>query len=155
MQITSYFVTMIDPHTLPSIEDIELWRKAHGIKRSEIAALCDVSTSTYEKWCATSSNKEIPPYQQAFMQQHINPRTEALPDRISVDASWEEVQAWSVAFKKSDDPDLQTWMLNKLNEAAEIWASRQPSASVGEQAHRPSGVASAPENGSENDQRAG
>ena len=55
---------------------------------------------------------------QAEMQQRMSPRKEALPDRISISASWEEVQAWSKAFKQSPDADLQSWMLNELNKAA-------------------------------------
>lgn len=143
---------MIDPHKLPTIEEIEIWRKANGLTRADISALVNVSHSMYEKWCSPKSNRELPLHHAAAMQQHMSPRKEALPDRISVDASWQEVQAWSKAFKKSDDIDLQTWMLNRLNEAAEEWAavSKTIDASAGEQIHRPSGVTSAPasENGS-------
>ena len=94
----------------------------------------------YEKWCSPKSNRIIPLRHQAFMQQHMNPRKEALPDRISVAASWEEVQAWSKAFKDSDDADLQSWMLRELNEAAELWKRVNPDELI---SHRPRDISAA------------
>ena len=106
---------MINPHTLPKIEEIELWRKANGMTREQIASLLEVSHSMYEKWCSPKSNRVIPPYKQAEMKDHMSPPKRDIPDRISIGASWEEVQAWSKAFKQSPDADLQSWMLNELN----------------------------------------
>ena len=72
---------------------------------------------------------------QAEMQQRMAPRKEALPDRISIGASWEEVQSWSKAFKQSPDADLQSWMLNELNKAAHKWDAKKEFNS-----HRPASV---------------
>ena len=116
---------MINPHTLPKIEEIELWRKANGMTREQIASLLEVSHSMYEKWCSPKSNRVIPPYKQAEMKDHMSPPKRDLPDRISIGASWEEVQAWSKAFKQSPDADLQTWMLNELNKAAQKWQEKK------------------------------
>ena len=116
---------MISPHTLPKIGEIELWRKANSISRVTLAETLGVSLSMYTKWCSTKSSKDIPPHKQAEMQQIMSPRKEALPDRITIGASWEEIQAWSKAFKKSPYPDLQTWMLNELNKAAQKWQEKK------------------------------
>ena len=126
---------MINPHTLPKIEEIELWRKANGMTREQIASLLEVSHSMYEKWCSLKSNRVIPPYKQAEMKEHMSPPKEDLPDRISIGASWEEVQAWSKAFKQSPDDDLQSWMLNELNKAAHKWDAKKEFNS-----HRPASV---------------
>ena len=126
---------MISPHTLPKIGEIELWRKANSISRVTLAETLGVSLSMYTKWCSTKSSKDIPPHKQAEMQQIMSPRKEALPDRITIGASWEEIQAWSKAFKKSPYPDLQTWMLNELNKAAQKWQENKEFNS-----HRPESV---------------
>ena len=128
---------MISPHTLPKIDEIELWRKANSISRITLAETLGVSLSMYTKWCSTKSSKDIPPHMQAEMQQRMSPRKEALPDRISIGASWEEVQSWSKAFKQSPDADLQSWMLNELNKAAHKWDAEKEFNS-----HRPQSVAS-------------
>lgn len=127
---------MINPHTLPKIEEIELWRKANGMTRDEIAALLDVSHSMYEKWCSPKSNRVIPPYKQAEMKEHMSPPKNDLPDRISINATWDDVQAWSKAFKLSPDPDLQSWMIRELNKAAAAWCGKQEFNS-----HRPQTIA--------------
>ena len=112
---------MVNPDSLPNIDEIEYWRKANAIPRESLAESLGVSLSMYSKWAATASPKQIPLHKRAEAQAIMKPTPEPLPDRISVDASWQEVQAWSKAFKESDAPDLQSWMLQQLNNAAHAW----------------------------------
>ena len=60
---------MIDPSNLPSIDEIELWRKANSISRIALAETLEVSLSMYTKWCSTKSSKDIPPHHQGVVQQ--------------------------------------------------------------------------------------
>ena len=126
---------MSEIQPLPKIEEIEEWRKINGHTRNDVAAMLDVSHSMYEKWCSPKAGRPIPLHKQAEMQEYMQPKQEALPDRITIGASWEEIQAWSKAFKKSPYPDLQTWMLSELNKAAQKWQEKKEFNS-----HRPASV---------------
>ena len=136
---------MIDPGTLPNIEEIEFWRKANAIPRESLADSLGVSMSMYSKWASAASPKQIPIHKQAEAQALMKPRPKPLPDRISVDASWREVRAWSKAFKESDAPDLQSWMLEQLNNAAHVWSGDDVTD------HRPADISAAQPDSSANE----
>jgi len=94
---------MIDPSNLPSIEEIELWRKANGISRIDLAKMMGVSHSMYEKWCAVKSNRDIPPHHQGVVQQLMkkvsvkpHPKSEEekeVPLAVTIELTSEQIDA--------------------------------------------------------------
>ncbi len=48
-----------------------------------------------------------------------------LPERVSIEGSKEEFDAWCRAYKASDADTLEDWAVEALNEAAKAWAKEQ------------------------------